>query len=282
MTALTVSGTVRDKTGNVTAWSTSTDVSQQVAKFGRNFASGTVGVLPAGMQVPTARIYFQPGDFTGSSQPTWTNQSLITEALGRCATSFLFSMKDATTAAMTKWRAFLRSIPAAYRDDVWCVWMHEHEAKIRNGSLTFAAYDAGSDMVRAATQAEGFKFGPLHNGLNRNAADTAWIFGSYVEPTNLALCDFWALDCYDDNGKGAASLFFSSTGWWNYAQATGKPILVGEYGTPTGPNQATIAAGMRAGCAARPQIKLVHYWDQWFTGNPDYRMTAATQTAWLT
>lgn len=268
-----------DRQGNSLSGSGSLTVT--ATKFGRNFSSGIVGTLPAGMAVPTARIYFQPGDFTGTAQPTWTNQSLITEALGRGATSFLFSMKDATTAAMTKWRTFLRSIPASYRADVWCVYMHEHEAKLRQGALTFAAYDAGSDLVRTATQAEGFKFGPLHNGLNRNAADTAWIFGNYVEPTNLALCDFEALDCYDDNGKGAASLFFSATGWWPYFRDVGKPILIGEYGTPSGPNQDEIAAGMKAECAARPQIKLVHYWDQQFTGNPDYRMTAATQTTWL-
>lgn len=267
-----------DAQGNPRAGSGSITTSS-TALFGRQFATGTVGALPAAA-VPTARIYFQPGDFTGTAQPTWTNQTLITQAVNAGATSFLFSMKDATAAAMTKWRAFLRTIPAAYRDDTWCVWMHEHEAKIRQGSLTFAAYDAGSDLVRVATQAEGFKFGPLHNGLNRNAADTAWIFGNYVEPTNLALCDFEALDCYDDNGKGAAALFFSATGWWPYFRDVGKPILIGEYGTPTGPNQAALAAGMKAECLARPQIKRVHYWDQMFTNNPDYRMTAATAATW--
>lgn len=249
--------------------------------LGVQFASGTIGPLTPGLVTPAARIYFQPGDFTGTAQPTWTNQSLITQALARGATTFMLSMKDATTTALTKWVTFLRSIPAAYRADVWCIYMHEHEAKLRNGQLTFAQYDANFDAVRQVTQAEGFKFGPLHNGLNLDGAGK-WFFGNYVEPTSLPLCDFDALDCYDPNDKGANSLFFSSTGWWPYFQSVGKPILIGETGSPAGAQQAAFAAEMRAACEARPQIKVACWWNQQFTGNPDYRMTAATQTAWLT
>lgn len=251
-------------------------------RMGVQFASGTIGPLTPGLVTPAARIYFQPGDFTGTAQPTWTNQSLITQALARGATTFMLSMKDATATALTKWVTFLRSIPLAYRADVWCIYMHEHEAKLRNGDITFAQYDANFDAVRQVTQAEGFKFGPLHNGLNRNAANTAWIFGNYIEPTSLPLCDFDALDCYDPNDKGANSLFFSATGWWPYFRDVGKPILIGETGSPAGVQQAAFAAEMRAACAARPQIKVACWWNQQFTGNPDYRMTTATQAAWLT
>lgn len=249
--------------------------------FGQQFASGTVGTLPAGTVVPAARIYFQPGDFTGSGQPTWANQSLITQALARGASTFILSTKDATPTALGKWVTFLRSIPFALKPNVWCIYMHEHEAKLRNGSLTFAEYDANFDAVRQVTQAEGFKFGPLHNGLNRNAADTAWIFGNYVEPTSLASCDFDALDCYDPNDKGANSLFFSNSGWWPYFRDTGLPILIGETGSPAGTKQPGFAAEMRAACLARPQIRVACWWNQQFTGNPDYRMTAATVSTWL-
>lgn len=274
-------GRVTATVGGLTGHADYTIAATSNTVFGTQFATGSVGALTPGLTVPAARIYFQPGDFTGSGQPTWVNQTLITQALARGASTFMLSMKDATAVGIGKWVTFLRSIPVAIKPNVYCIYMHEHEAKLRNGSLTYAEYDANFNAVRQATQAEGFKFGPLHNGLNRNAADTAWIFGNYVEPTSLPLCDFDALDCYDPNDKGANSLFFSSTGWWPYFRDTGKPILVGETGSPAGAQQPVFAAEMRAACEARPQIKVVCWWNQQFTGNPDYRMSAATQTAWL-
>lgn len=279
--SLTYAWSGRDGAGHLVSGGGILEVAASAtATFGVQYASGTVGPLQSGLTTPAARIYFQPGDFT-SGQPTWVNQTLITQALAKGATTFMLSMKDATPTAISKWVTFLRSIPVAIKPNVWCIYMHEHEAKLRNGSLTFAQYDANFDAVRQATQAEGFKFGPLHNGLNRNAADTAWIFGNYVEPTSLPLCDFNALDCYDPNDKGANSLFFSSSGWWPYFRDAGLPILIGETGSPAGAQQAVFAAEMRAAVEARPQIKVACWWNQQFTGNPDYRMTTATQTAWL-
>lgn len=269
---------VRDGQGNLTVLTTQLTVESLRTMFGKQFSSG-MGAFPTGTTVPIARIYFEPGDFAGANQPTWANKTTITQAIARGATTFVISMKDATPAAITKWLVFLNSIPHAYRESVFLSYMHEHEAKFRKGTITYPVWKANFDAVRVPSQAAGFKFGPIHNGLNSNAQGQ-WVWGVYYEPADMDACDWKGIDCYDASNKGAYKQFFSPTGWFEYFASFGKPIIICETAAPTGPTQSDFANEMRSECEARPEILGVCWWDE-VGSTADWRLTDASRQAWF-
>jgi hypothetical protein len=261
--------TVTDKAGNVATRTVNYTVTTPTVttKIGSNLANP---ILAAVNPLEVFRHYFQPGDFTGSGQPTWTNESAIQAAWAKGCRTFVISVKDLMNAKVD---AFLATIPAGVK--IYGSYFHEHEGNIRAGEFTAAQYRARFATMSAAWRARGFEFGPIHNGLNRNAADTAWIWGNYVEP-DPGDCTYWGTDCYDPNNKGV-SLFDT---WLAYAQGLGLPIVIGETACPQGPGQAAWGAAMRQWSISNG-LAVSLWWHQQFSGKPNYVMQTDTQHAWF-
>jgi hypothetical protein len=238
-----------------------------VTLIGSNLANP----IPTDADLQVTRVYFDPGSFTSTTQPTFQNKASCRDAYAMGCRVFVVSVKDYTPAAQTRIGAFLDTVPADA--EILFSFFHEHEGNIDDGDFTYAQYVERFDQACAPARARGIKTGPIHNGMSMVAGK--WVWGNYREP-DLSKCQFWGTDCYDKNAKGVG--IYSE--WLTYAKTTGLPIVVGEHGQPQGPTQTTYAKDARE-LFIREGVFAACWWHQQFTGNPNYVMTPATQAAWF-
>lgn len=237
-------------------------------KPGTLFGVNLANPVPGGHVPAAARIYFPPGAFNKTQR--WAGSDAAKAYDAGCRT-FIVSVKDYVQT--TRIGAYLDTVPDDAR--IYGCYFHEHEGNVRDGDLTAEQYRSRFAAVAPVFRERGHDFGPIHNGMNRNAAGK-WAFGvGYVEP-DLSICTYWGTDCYDPNGKGV-ELFAPIV---DYAKPLGLPMVVGETGAVYGGDQAAWATQAREWFTGHG-FAAVCWWNQQFAGKPDWRMTAETAKAWL-
>lgn len=236
--------------------------------------------------IPAARIYFQPGEFSSSSTPrTWSTPAgdgsivNLQRAVTLGCTRFHFSFKDAAQAgAANKIAGFVATIPDGIQATL--TFFHEHNGNIRDGTLTLAQYRTGSKIIADIAHAYGHRYGPIHNGVNRQFGSTGpwglWPSQWAAAEADVSLYDTWMFDCYAPNTQSPESRF---TIPFNYGTGLGLPVSLMETGAPPGPGQAPWAAAAR-------QFGLGHFESTLWWSNQssaqaiDYRLRGATAEAW--
>lgn len=219
-------------------------------------------------QYDLARHYFQPGDFAGTSQPTWDRESYLVEAYAQGARTFSLSFKDKVPAA--KGLNFFDSMP----DDVTILatFFHEHEGNIRSGEFDAAWYQDGCHIVADWVHQGGHYFGPIHNGMNLIGGK--WVVGGWdAAEAPLEVCDFWGTDRY-------APKYQDPRVDWQpilaYAKDIEKPILIGECAAPTADANGQLLYIRRVReLVANPDNNFVGvmWWDNQFSGKENWRFS---------
>ena len=271
MTGLTVAGTVRDKTGNVSTWSASTSTaSPATTRFGVNYRSAAQpeeALYPG--RVTWGRVYLQdtgPGNIVTDGR--------VTRALGDGASKLLISWKMTATADVTALCTQLRILAQTKGVEVWGCYNHEPENDVATLPAAtwrsrFAAHAAimRSYGVRPMSILMGYT---LYSASGRNRAD-------------------WALPAGTQDAQGWDGYFWQSEGrdpadmagrMLADAAAQGLPLVVAETGDDIGNPQrvartTTFVNTLKAGNA------LGALWWSQSGAKGDATLDAPTADAWF-
>jgi hypothetical protein len=260
------------------------------ALLGAAFHSGET--LPSPVRhIDFHRFFFPPGGL--SSPQKWSDQKPLVAAHDKYgARAFLISVKpdqvsNATApmsaTAIKNIGSFFDTVPADSKANTYVSFYHEHDGNIRDGSLKIGTYKAGSKQIADVVHSKGLKYGPLHNGVNRQYGTSgAWGLWPDIWKQNeadVSLYDFWAADCYSTNYEAPSPRMNPLK---TYADSLGLPLLVGEMAAPiTDPaKQAAWAKPARAWALAN--AKYAAWWSsQVSSTDPDYRLSDQAAKVWF-
>lgn len=256
------------------------------AKIGAAWKAGESLPKPV-TRIDVHRYYFQGNDVTSTSL-AYKNEKSMVQAHDKygCRTfSISFKPNGTNTKPFTTTANIARLLASFPSDvdpaDILVSYYHEHDGNLRDGSLSIANYKAGSKQLADVAHQAGCRYGPIHNGVNKNAQGK-WGLWPEVWKQNEAdtgLYDFWGTDCYSIKYEAPSPRMDVIK---TYADSLGLPVLIGEMGCPAESGSKQESWCKQARTWAVKNSTWAMYWSsQVSSSSPNYRLSDTAAKNWF-